>query len=276
MLDDNVATAARPAGAPTTRGSHQRSFWLGGKRGLITGVANDRSLAWGAARVCRSLGASLALTCINDKALGYVEPLAEQVEAELLMKLDLRNEGELDAVFDKVARHWGGLDFIVHSIAFASELHSRVVDCSRASFLQAMDISCWSFIRMAHLAEPLMKKGGCLVTYSYLGADQVVENYRMMGPVKAALESATRYLAAELGPQQIRVHAISPGPVSTRAASGIARFDELLDRTASRAPLRTLVDIDDVGRTTAFLVSDAGCHLTGSLTYVDGGYHIVG
>jgi enoyl-[acyl-carrier protein] reductase I len=273
MYADNTDLAF----APTDGAAPPRlPFSLEGKKGLITGIANDRSIAWGAAKVCRSLGAELAVTYLNEKARPHVEPLARDVGAELLMPLDLRKEGELEAVFAAVEQRWGKLDFVVHSIAFASEIKQRVVDVSKAGFLEAMELSCWSFIRMAHLAEPLMTEGGCLVTYSYLGADMVVPNYNIMGPVKAALESASRYLAAELGPKGIRVHAVSPGPLMTRAASGIAGFNDLLSHAQEKAPLHQLVDIEDVGNSTAFLVSDAGRHLTGSLHYVDSGYHIVG
>ncbi|MGE8641669.1 MAG: enoyl-ACP reductase FabI, partial [Achromobacter sp.] len=232
---------------------------LAGKRGLVTGIANADSIAWGCAKAFRAMGAELAVTYLNDKALPHVEPLARQVDASLLMPLNLLNEGELEAVFDRVTQAWGGLDFVLHSIAFAprDDLHGRVTDCSRAGFLQAMDVSCWSFIRMAKLAEPLMPQGGALFCMSYYGSQMVVEHYNMMGPVKAALESATRYLAAELGPQGIRVHAISPGPLKTRAASGIAEFDALLDRAQSKAPARSLVSIDDVGEATAWLATDA-------------------
>jgi len=214
---------------------------------------------------------------LNDKALPHVEPLARQVDASLLMPLNLLNEGELEAVFDRVTDLWGGLDFVLHSIAFAprDDLHGRVTDCSRAGFLQAMDVSCWSFIRMAKLAEPLMPDGGALFCMSYYGSQMVVEHYNMMGPVKAALESATRYLAAELGPQGIRVHAISPGPLKTRAASGIAEFDALLDRAQSKALARSLVSIDDVGEATAWLATDAARLMTGQTLYIDGGYHII-
>jgi enoyl-[acyl-carrier protein] reductase I len=206
-----------------------------------------------------------------------VEPLARQVEAPQLLPLDLMREGQLEAVFDSVAAEWGQLDFVLHSIAFAprDDLHGRVTDCSREGFLQAMDVSCWSFIRMAKLAEPLMRNGGALFCMSYYGSQMVVEHYNMMGPVKAALESATRYLAAELGPQGIRVHAISPGPLKTRAASGIAEFDTLLDRAQSKAPARSLVSIDDVGEATAWLATDAARRMTGQTIYIDGGYHII-
>ena len=250
---------------------------LAGKRGLVTGIANADSIAWGCAKAFRALGAELAVTYLNDKARPHVEPLARQVDAPLLLPLDLLREGELEAVFERITREWGGLDFVLHSIAYAprEDLHGRVTDCSRDGFLTAMDVSCWSFIRMAKLAEPLMPAGGTLFCMSYYGSQMVVEHYNMMGPVKAALESATRYLAAELGPQGIRVHAISPGPLKTRAASGIAEFDALLDRAQAKAPARSLVSIDDVGEATAWLAIDAARRMTGQTLYIDGGYHII-
>ena len=250
---------------------------LAGKRGLVTGIANADSIAWGCAKAFRAMGAELAVTYLNDKARPHVEPLARQVDASLLMPLDLLREGELEAAFERIAAEWGGLDFVLHSIAYAprDDLHGRVTDCSRAGFLTAMDVSCWSFIRMAKLAEPLMPDGGALFCMSYYGSQMVVEHYNMMGPVKAALESATRYLAAELGPQGIRVHAISPGPLKTRAASGIAEFDALLDRAQAKAPARSLVSIDDVGEATAWLATDAARRMTGQTLYIDGGYHII-
>ncbi|CUI46122.1 MULTISPECIES: enoyl-ACP reductase FabI [Achromobacter] len=250
---------------------------LAGKRGLVTGIANADSIAWGCAKAFRAMGAELAVTYLNDKARPHVEPLARQVDAPLLMPLDLLREGELEAVFERIATEWGGLDFVLHSIAYAprDDLHGRVTDCSRDGFLTAMDVSCWSFIRMAKLAEPLMPTGGTLFCMSYYGSQMVVEHYNMMGPVKAALESATRYLAAELGPQGIRVHAISPGPLKTRAASGIAEFDALLDRAQAKAPARSLVSIDDVGEATAWLATDAARRMTGQTLYIDGGYHII-
>lgn len=250
---------------------------LAGKRGLVTGIANADSIAWGCAKAFRAMGAELAVTYLNDKARSHVEPLARQVDASLLLPLDLLREGELEAVFERVTAEWGGLDFVLHSIAFAprDDLHGRVTDCSRAGFLTAMDVSCWSFIRMAKLAEPLMPGGGALFCMSYYGSQMVVEHYNMMGPVKAALESATRYLAAELGPQGIRVHAISPGPLKTRAASGIAEFDALLDSAQAKAPARSLVSIDDVGEATAWLATDAARRMTGQTLYIDGGYHII-
>ncbi|WP_241118982.1 enoyl-ACP reductase FabI [Achromobacter xylosoxidans] len=250
---------------------------LAGKRGLVTGIANADSIAWGCAKAFRAMGAELAVTYLNDKARPHVEPLARQVDAPLLMPLDLLREGELEAVFERIATEWGGLDFVLHSIAYAprDDLHGRVTDCSRDGFLTAMDVSCWSFIRMAKLAEPLMPTGGTLFCMSYYGSQMVVEHYNMMGPVKAALESATRYLAAELGPQGIRVHAISPGPLKTRAASGIAEFDALLDRAQAKAPARSLVSINDVGEATAWLATDAARRMTGQTLYIDGGYHII-
>jgi len=250
---------------------------LKGKKGLVTGIANSDSIAWGCAKAFRGLGADLAVTYLNDKARTYVEPLAREVEAQLLLPLDLRTEGQLEAVFERIAREWGRLDFVLHSIAFAlrADLHGRVVDCSRDGFLVAMDISCHSFIRMARLAEPLMKDGGTLLTMTYLGSTQVVENYNMMGPVKAALEAATRYMAAELGPKGIRVHAVSPGPLKTRAASGLPDFDELLNKAAAKAPMRALIGIDEVGVATAMLATDAAKLVTGHTVFLDGGYHII-
>src|SRR5712671_754973 len=250
---------------------------LEGKRGLVVGIANEQSIAWGCAKAFRAFGAELAVTYLNDKARKYVEPLARELEAPILMPLDMREPGQLEAVFDAVARQWGNLDFVVHSIAFSPKdaLQGRVVDVPQDGFLATMDVSCWSFIRMAHLAEPLMTKGGTLFTMTYYGSQMVVKNYNIMGVAKAALESAVRYLAAELGPKGIRVHAISPGPLATRAASGIPEFDELMDKAQSQAPTRSLVSIDDVGRATAFLALDGAKLITGGVTYVDGGYHIV-
>ena len=250
---------------------------LEGKRGLIVGIANDQSIAWGCAKAFRALGSELAITYLNDKAKKYVEPLARELEAPIMLPLDVRTPGQLEAVFERIAKDWGRLDFVIHSIAFSPKetLQGRVVDVPRDGFLTTMEISCWSFIRMAHLAEPLMKEGGTLFTMTYYGSQMVVENYNIMGVAKAALESAVRYMAAELGPKGIRVHAISPGPLATRAASGIPEFDELLDKAKSKAPARSLVSIDDVGIATAFLAHDAARLITGETLYVDGGYHII-
>ena len=251
---------------------------LQGKKGLVVGVANDKSIAWGCARALRDAGAELALTWFNDKARPHVEPLAQQLQAPITLPLDVEQSGQMEAVFDAIAQRWGQLDFVLHSIAFApkSDLHGRVVDSSREGFARAMDISCHSFARMAHLAEPLMPQGGSLMTMSYVGAEEVIPGYGLMGPVKAALEASTRYLAAELGPKGIRVNAISPGPLATRAASGIPDFDTLLQEAVQRAPLRRLVDIDEIGALCTFLAGDGAKAITGSTLYVDAGYHILG
>jgi enoyl-[acyl-carrier protein] reductase I len=251
---------------------------LEGKRGLVVGIANDSSIAYGCAKAFRALGAELAVTYLNAKAERHVKPLADELEASLFLPLDVRNEGELEAVFAAIQEKWGKIDFVLHSIAFApkEDLHARVVDSSQEGFLLAMDVSCHSFVRMAKLAEPLMTDGGCLQTVTFYGGEKVVEHYNLMGPVKAALESVTRYMAAELGEKGIRVHALSPGPLATRAASGIDRFDELMTRVAERAPTHHLVTIEDVGAYAAFLASDAAKSLTGSIAFIDGGYNIVG
>jgi enoyl-[acyl-carrier protein] reductase I len=250
---------------------------LEGKKGLIIGIANDRSIAWGCARAFRALGADLAITYLNDKAKRFVEPLAQEVEAQIFLPMDMMKEGELEAVFERIEKEWGKLDFLVHSIAFSTKdaLGGRVTDVPRAGFQATMDVSVWSFLRMAHLAEPLMKDGGTMFTMTYYGSEKVVENYNIMGVAKAALESAVRYLAAELGPKGIRVHAISPGPLATRAASGIPEFDALLEKAKVKAPARALVDIDDVGMACAFLAHDAARLMTGQVLYIDGGYNII-
>jgi enoyl-[acyl-carrier protein] reductase I len=250
---------------------------LEGKRGLIVGIANDQSIAWGCAKAFRAFGAELAVTYLNDKARKYVEPLARVLEAPIFMPLDVTVPGQMEAVFERIGKEWGGLDFAVHSIAFSPKaaLQGRVVDVPRDGFLTTMDVSCWTFMRMAHLAEPLMKKGGTLFTMTYYGSQMVVKNYNVMGVAKAALECAVRYIAAELGPKGIRVHAISPGPLATRAASGIPEFDALLDKARAKAPARSLVNIDDVGVATAFLAHDAARLITGETMYIDGGYHII-
>jgi enoyl-[acyl-carrier protein] reductase I len=251
---------------------------LAGKKGLVVGVANDQSIAYGCAQVMRQLGASLALTYFNAKAEPYVRPLAQQLEADIIAPLDVEDPGQLEALFAQIGQRWGKLDFVLHAIAFApvADLHGRIVDCSAEGFARAMDVSCHSFIRMARLAEPLMKDGGALVTMSYYGAQKVIENYGIMGPVKAALEATVRYLAAELGPTGIRVHAVSPGPIKTRAASGIGDFEKLLDDAATRAPQHQLITIGDVGAVTAMLCCDAARALTGNVIFVDAGYHVMG
>jgi enoyl-[acyl-carrier protein] reductase I len=255
----------------------ETSVALKGRKGLIVGIANDQSIAWGCAKAFRALGADLAVTYLNDKAKKYVEPLAKELEAEIFLPLDVRVPGQLESVFEHIGTKWNQLDFLVHSIAFSPKeaLQGRVIDVEQEGFLATLEVSCWSFIRMAHLAEPLMKNGGTLFTMTYYGSRMVVENYNIMGVAKAALECAVRYIAAELGPKGIRVHAISPGPLATRAASGIPEFDELLAKAQSKAPARALVSIDDVGKATAFLALDGARLITGDTVYVDGGYHII-
>lgn len=250
---------------------------LQGKRGLVVGIANEHSIATGCARAFRNAGAELAVTYLNDKARPYVEPVAKALEAPLFLALNVESDDELDTVFETIEQEWGQLDFLLHSIAYCpmEDLHGRVVDCSRQGFGQAMDISVHSFIRLARKAEPLMKDGGCLLTVSYYGAEKVVDHYNVMGPVKAALEGTVKYLAAELGPQSIRVNALSPGPLKTRAASGIAHFDSLIDEARDRAPQQRLVTIEDVGNMAMGLVSDLSRNVTGNISYVDAGYHVM-
>ena len=247
-------------------------------KALVTGIANEHSISYGCAKAFRELGADLAITYADDKAKPYVEPLATSLEAPIVMPLDVRKPEQLDAVFERIANDWDRLDILVHSIAWApkGDLQGGLLDCSAEGFAAAMDISCHSFVRMARLAAPLMKDGGTMFTMSYHGAAKVVPNYNVMGPVKAALEACARYLAYELGPRRIRVHAISPGPLKTRAASGLKDFDLLLTEAVERAPLGELVDIMDVGFTCAFLATPYARRLSGDTIYVDGGVHIMG
>ncbi|WP_019448633.1 enoyl-ACP reductase FabI [Cupriavidus sp. BIS7] len=250
---------------------------LAGSRVLVVGVANEDSIAWGCARAFREMGADIALTYLNDKALPHVEPLARQVEASILMPLNVEDDAQMDALFARITADWGRLDSFVHSIAFApkADLQGGLLNSSAAGFARAMDVSCHSFIRMARRAVPLMTHGGTMFAMSYDGANRVVPNYNLMGPVKAALEASCRYLAHELGPQGIRVHAISPGPLKTRAALGLKDFDVLLAEAAGRAPLGELVDIMDVGFATAYLATPYARRLSGNTVYVDGGVHIM-
>ncbi len=250
---------------------------LSGKRGLVIGIANEQSIAAGCAEAFRRCGARLAATYLDAKSEKWVAPVAERLGVEWTAPCDVRVPGDLESLFARVERDWGGLDFLLHSIAFApkADLHGRVVDSSAEGFALAMDVSCHSFLRMAKLAEPLMTDGGCLLCVTFYGSERVVEHYNLMGPVKAALESATRYVAAELGPKGIRAHAISPGPIATRAASGIDRFDALLERAKADVPQGELVDIADVGALAAFLVSDAARRITGTVIPVDSGQHLI-
>lgn len=251
---------------------------LGGKCGLVVGIANEHSIATGCADAFARCGARLAASYVNDKARQWVQPVADRLGCEWTAPCDVREPGQLEALFETVRARWGRLDFLLHSIAFAprADLHGRVVDASAEGFAQAMDVSCHSFLRMAKLAEPLMSDGGCLLCVTFYGSERVVAHYNLMGPVKAALESATRYIAAELGPAGIRAHAISAGPIATRAASGIDRFDEMMERAKAATPQGELVDIDDVGALAAFLVSDVARRITGTVIPVDNGQHLRG
>ena len=250
---------------------------LKGAKALVVGIANDSSIAYGCARAFRELGADLALTYLNPKSRPYVEPLARDLDASIFMPLDVSVPGQLEEVFAAIGRDWGRLDILVHSIAWApkDDLQGGLLGCSAEGFAKAIDVSCHSFIRMARLAAPLMNKGGTMLAMSYLGANQVVPNYNVMGPVKAALEASCRYLAYELGPKAIRVHAVSPGPLKTRAASGLKDFDLLLTEAAHKAPLGELVDIMDVGFACAYLATPYARRISGSTIYVDGGVHIM-
>jgi enoyl-[acyl-carrier protein] reductase I len=250
---------------------------LAGKKGLIIGVANEQSIAHGCAKAMRSWGAEVAITYLNERAEPFVRPLAVALGSPLIMPCDVEQPGQMEAVFDAIRTTWGRLDFALHAVANApkDDLHSRVTDCSAAGFARAMDVSCHSFIRMAKLSEPLMTQGGTLLTVSYYGGQKVIEHYNLMGPVKAALEAVVRSLATELGPQGIRVHALSPGPILTRAASGIEHFDELLAKTTRMSPVQHMVTIDEVGSVAAGLVSDWAKGMTGNVVFVDGGCHVL-
>ncbi|MGR3803245.1 enoyl-ACP reductase FabI [Marinibacterium profundimaris] len=252
-------------------------FSLDGTTALVIGIANANSIAYGCAAALKAQGAKLAVTYLNEKARPHVEPLAERLGAEIFLPLDVRDEAQADALFDEITETWGRLDTLLHSIAFAprEDLHGRVVDCSAHGFGLAMDISVHSFLRMIRRAEPLMPQGGTCMTVSFQGSEKVVEHYNLMGPVKAALEASVRYAAAELGPKGISVHALSPGPLKTRAASGIAEFDELLEAAAARAPTHHLATIEDVGAYCAFLASREAANVTGGVHLIDGGYGIV-
>jgi enoyl-[acyl-carrier protein] reductase I len=253
---------------------------LAGRKALVVGIANKDSIAYGCARAFRAFGADLSITYLNAKTRKYTEALATALDVpdNLFLPCDVREPGELEAVFECVQKVWGKLDILLHSIAFAprEDLHGRVTDCSLEGFLHTMDVSVHSLIRMTRLAEPLMTDGGVIFTMSYFGGEKVVPHYGIMGPAKAALETAARYMAAELGEKGIRINIISPGPVMTRAASGIDRFDELLEQTKQRAPTRRLVTPDEVGVATAALACNWAKIVTGETLYMDGGYNIMG
>jgi enoyl-[acyl-carrier protein] reductase I len=247
-------------------------------KGLVVGLANDHSIAWGCVQAFNAVGSDLAITYQNEKTKTYIAPLVTQVNAPVFLPLDVTDTAQMDTLFDTIEKQWGKLDFVLHSIAFApkEDLQGRVTDCSVEGFCQAMDISCHSLIRLAKYAEPLMKEGGSILTMSYYGAEKVIDNYNLMGPVKAALEGSVRYLAHELGPKKIRVNALSPGPVMTRAASGLSHFDALMEKAAQAAPIHQLVTVEQIGAMAAFLVSDKAQHVTGQTIYVDNGYSSMG
>lgn len=250
---------------------------LNEKKGLVVGVANEHSIAAGCAHAFHRAGAELALTYLDEDSRSYVQPVAQAVDTSIFEQLNVEEEGSLERLFKKIETNWGELDFVLHSIAYCPrpDLRGRIIDCSRGGFARAMDISVHSFIRMARLAEPLMPNGGSLMTVSYYGAEKVVDHYNIMGPVKAALEATVKYLAAELGPRKIRVNALSPGPIRTRAASGIDRFEEILDKAARRTPLHRQVTVEDVGAMAAFLASGGAGAISGNIAFVDSGYHIM-
>ncbi|HXV11171.1 MAG TPA: enoyl-ACP reductase FabI [Burkholderiales bacterium] len=250
---------------------------LKGRKALVVGIANEHSIAYGCAKAFREVEADVAITYLNEKSKRFVEPVARELGASIFMPLDVSQPGEVEAVFERIAKEWGRLDILVHSIAWApkDDLQGGLLTCSAEGFGKAIDISCHSFIRMARLAAPLMTEGGTMFAMSYHGAQKVVANYNVMGPVKAALEAACRYLAYELGTKGIRVHAISPGPLKTRAASGLKDFDLLLNEAVQRAPIGELVDIMDVGFACAYLATPFARRITGSTVYVDGGVNIM-
>jgi enoyl-[acyl-carrier protein] reductase I len=251
---------------------------MAGKRGLVMGVANDRSIAWGIAKVAAAHGASLAFTYQGEALEKRVRPLAESVGSKLLVSCDVTDSASMDKVFDTLSREWGGLDFVVHAIAFSDkeELKGLYVDTSRDNFLRTMDISCFSFTDVARRAVPLMKEGGSLLTLSYFGAERVMPHYNVMGVAKAALEASVRYLAADLGRQRIRVNAISAGPIKTLAASGIGDFRYILKWNELNAPLRRNVTTEEVGGSGLYLLSDLSAGVTGEVHHVDAGYHVIG
>ncbi len=251
-------------------------FSLAGKKGLVLGIANDRSIAWGCTSLARALGADIVAACLNDKARKWVEPLTSPIGVDLV-NCNVEEPGQLEALVQHAVDKFGKLDFVIHSIAWAplEDLHGDVVDSSREGFARAMSVSCHSFAELAKLCVLHMPEGGSLLSMSYLGADEAVPNYGVMGPVKAALESMVRYMAMELGPKNIRVHAVSPGPILTRAASGIAYFDELMATAQAKAPLQRLVTLEEIAQLSAFLCSDAASGMTGQTIYVDGGVHAV-
>ncbi len=250
---------------------------LKGKKGLVIGIANEDSIAWGCAKAFHEGGADLAITYLNEKAEPYVRPLAEDVGAQIVMPLNVQDKGQMNAVFEAIKQTWGHLDFLLHAIAFApqQDLQGRVVDVSREGFLTAMDVSCYSFLHLARLAEPLMTTGGSLLTTTFYGGEKVVNQYGVMGPAKAALDGIVKYLAADMGAKKIRVNALSPGPIPTRAARGLPDFDALLQLAIQKSPLHEPISIQAVGAYARFLVSDEAQLVTGTTAYVDAGFNII-
>ncbi len=251
-------------------------FDLQGKKGLVLGLANAQSIAWGCARQAHALGAQLVASCLNDKARAYVEPLTQPLGIDL-QTCNIEAPEELERLVSHAVQQLGQLDFVIHSIAWAplQDLHGRVIDSTSSGFARAMDVSCHSFAALAKLCVPHMPHGGSMVTMTYLGANEAVPHYGLMGPVKAALESMVRYMAMELGPHHVRVHAVSPGPIATRAASGIEAFDELMQHNIQKAPLGRLVSLDEIANLSTFLCTDAASGMTGQTIYVDAGSHAV-
>lgn len=249
---------------------------LEGKRGLVLGVANERSIAWGIAQECSAHGAKLAFTYLNEALEKRVRPLAESLGSELILPCDVQNDADCDALFDAIQKSWGTIDFVIHSVAYADarDLKGRFCETSRAGFQLALDVSAYSFVAVTNRARKILNPGGSLLTLSYLGAASVVPHYRVMGIAKAALEACVRELAADLGPEGFRVNAISAGPIRTLAASGIADFKQLLTHFEGRAPLRRLTTTEDVGKSALFLVSDLAAAVTGEIMYVDCGFNV--
>jgi enoyl-[acyl-carrier protein] reductase I len=251
---------------------------MAGKQGLVMGVANDHSLAWGIAKACHAHGARLAFT-YQGEALGKrVRPLAASVESDLVLEADVTSEPSLDGLFEQIGEHWGRLDFLVHAIAFSdkNELTGKYLQTSRANFLRTLDVSCYSFTDLCRRAAPLMTAGGSLLTLTYAGAERVMPHYNVMGVAKAALEASVRYLAVDLGGDNIRVNAISAGPIKTLAASGIGDFRYILKWNQLNSPLKRNVTIEDVGRAGVYLLSDLSSGVSGEVHHVDCGYHVVG
>jgi enoyl-[acyl-carrier protein] reductase I len=251
---------------------------MAGKRGIVFGVANNRSIAWGITKACRDQGAEIALTYQGDAIKKRVEPLAAEIGSKLVLPCDVTDEASVEAVFKALAGSWGTIDFLVHAVAFSDkeELDGRYVDTSKDNFTQTLLVSCYSFTALAKRAERLMPDGGSLLTLSYYGAEKVMPHYNVMGVAKAALEASVRYLAADLGKENIRVNAISAGPIKTLAASGIADFRYILKWNEYNSPLRRTVSIEDVGGGALYLLSDLGRGVTGEILHIDAGYHVVG